>query len=120
MNFFCKNKHRCYLEIQHHNCEDQKKYNKKLYTIHQRLGIPLIAGTDTHALNDEYAKGRRVLQRAKGVHFDNEDEWDLTFKTYDELIEAYEIQNAIPKEAYLEAIENTNIMASYISRKEGV
>ena len=114
LNFFCKNKHRCYLEIQHHNCEDQKKYNKKLYTIHQRLGIPLIAGTDTHALNDEYAKGRRVLQRAKGVHFDNEDEWDLTFKTYDELIEAYEIQNAIPKEAYLKAIENTNIMAEQI------
>lgn len=114
LNFFCKNKHRCYLEIQHHNCEDQKKYNKKLYAIHQRLGIPLIAGTDTHALNDEYAKGRRVLQRAKGVHFDNEDEWDLTFKTYNELIEAYEIQNAIPKEAYLEAIENTNIMAEQI------
>ena len=114
LNFFVQNEQRCYLEIQHHNCEDQIAYNKKLYTIHQRTGIPLIAGTDTHALNDVYAQGRKVLQKAKDVFFADEDNWDLTFKTYDELVHAYEIQNAIPKEAYLEAINNTNIMAEQI------
>ena len=114
LRFFMKNRHRCYLEIQHHNCEDQKKYNQKLYHLSQRCNIPLIAGTDTHALNDEYAEGRVVLQQAKGVFFENETEWDLTFKTYDELVNAYELQNAIPKEAYLEAIENTNKMANQI------
>jgi DNA polymerase-3 subunit alpha len=114
LNFFVQNRQRCYLEIQHHNCEDQIAYNKKLYTIHQRTGIPLIAGTDTHALNDIYAQGRKVLQKAKDVFFADEDNWDLTFKTYDELVHAYEIQNAIPKEAYLEAINNTNIMAEQI------
>ena len=114
LRFFMKNRHRCYLEIQHHNCEDQKKYNQKLYHLSQRCNIPLIAGTDTHALNDEYAEGRVVLQQAKGVFFENETEWDLTFKTYDELVNAYELQNAIPKEAYLEAIENTNKMADQI------
>ena len=114
LNFFVQNGQRCYLEIQHHNCEDQIAYNKKLYTIHQRTGIPLIAGTDTHALNDVYAQGRKVLQKAKDVFFADEDNWDLTFKTYDELVHAYEIQNAIPKEAYLEAINNTNVMAEQI------
>ena len=85
LKFFMKNRHRCYLEIQHHNCEDQKKYNQKLYHLSQRCNIPLIAGTDTHALNDEYAEGRVVLQQAKGVFFENEADWDLTFKTYNEL-----------------------------------
>ena len=35
-------------------------------------------------------------------------------KTYNELVKAYELQNAIPKEVYLEAIENTNRMAEQI------
>ena len=114
IKFFIKNKHRCYLEIQHHNCEEQIRYNKKLYALHQKTGIPLIAGTDTHALNETYADGRKVLQKAKDVFFEDEDNWDLVFKTYDELVKAYEIQNAIPKEVYLEAIDNTNKMANQI------
>lgn len=114
LKFFMKNRHRCYLEIQHHNCEDQKKYNQKLYRLSQRCNIPLIAGTDTHALNEKYADGRIVLQQAKGVFFENETDWDLTFKTYDELVKAYDKQNALPKEVYLEAIENTNRMAEQI------
>ena len=114
MKFFIKNKHRCYLEIQHHNCEEQIKYNKKLYALHQKTGVPLIAGTDTHALNETYADGRRVLQKAKNVFFEDEDNWDLVFKTYDDLVKSYDIQNSIPKEAYLEAINNTNVMANQI------
>ncbi len=114
LKFFIQNKHRCYLEIQHHNCKDQIKYNQKLYQLSQRCNISLIAGTDTHALNNKYAEGRKVLQRAKGVFFENEEDWDLTFKTYDELIEAYEKQNALPKEVYINAIKNTNKMAESI------
>ena len=114
MKFFIKNKHRCYLEIQHHNCEEQIKYNRKLYALHQKTGVPLIAGTDTHALNETYADGRRVLQKAKNVFFEDEDNWDLVFKTYDDLVKSYDIQNSIPKEAYLEAINNTNVMANQI------
>ncbi len=114
MKFFIKNKHRCYLEIQHHNCKEQIKYNRKLYALHQKTGVPLIAGTDTHALNEIYADGRRVLQKAKDVFFKDEDNWDLVFKTYDGLVKSYDIQNSIPKEAYLEAINNTNVMANQI------
>ena len=114
LKFLIKNKHRCYLEVQHHNCVDQSTYNKLLYAIHQKTGIPLIAGTDTHCLNDTHIEGRSILQKAKNVFFSDEESWDLTFKTYDELVEAYRIQNALPKEVYLQAIENTNIMADSI------
>lgn len=114
LRFLIKNKHRCYLEIQHHNCEDQATYNKILYTIHQKTNIPLIAGTDTHCLNDTHVEGRSILQKGKNVFFSDEEAWDLTFKTYDELVNAYRNQRALPEEVYLEAIENTNRMADSI------
>jgi DNA polymerase-3 subunit alpha len=114
LRFLIKNKHRCYLEIQHHNCIDQSAYNKVLYTINQKTGVPLIAGTDTHCLNDTHIEGRSILQKAKNVFFSDEESWDLTFKTYDELVEAYKKQNSLPEEVYLEAIENTNAMADSV------
>lgn len=114
LKFLISNKDRCYLEIQHHNVEDQKKYNQYLYGLSTKYNIPLIAGTDTHALNAEHAEGRLVLQKAKNIRFSEEDEWDLTFKTYDELVAAYEVQKTLPMDVVLEAIENTNVMASRV------
>lgn len=118
MKFLIANKDRCYLEIQHHNCEDQITYNKTLYAISKKTGIPLIAGTDTHCLNDEHVEGRKILQKAKNVFFSDEDDWDLTFKTYDELVNAYKAQNSLPENVYMQAIDNTNVMADSIEEFE--
>lgn len=114
IEFMCKNKHRCYLEIQHHFVDSQIKYNKYLYELSKKYGIPLIAGTDTHALNEQHVKGRAILQKAKNIRFDDEDGWDLTFKTYDELVDAYKKQNSLPMDVVLEAIENTNRIADRV------
>lgn len=114
MKFLITNKDRCYLEVQHHNCDAQASYNKVLYAISQKTGIPMIAGTDTHCLNEEHVEGRKILQKAKNVFFSDEDGWDLTFKTYDELIDAYKNQGALPEDIYMQAIENTNVMAERI------
>ena len=114
IKFLAKNSDRCYLEIQHHNVEDQIKYNKYLYKLSKKYNIPLIAMTDTHALNEEHLLGRSILQKSKNIHFDNEDGWDLTFKTYDELVDAYKKQNSLPMDVVLEAIENTNRLADRV------
>lgn len=118
--FLKKNKHRCFLEIQHHNdtAGAQREYNQKLYKISQEIGVPLIAGTDTHALNDLHMKGRSILQKAKDVYFADEDSWDMTFKTYEELVAAYEKQGSLPMDVVLEAIENTNRMADMVEEFE--
>lgn len=118
MKFLVANKNRCYLEVQHHNCEDQIAYNRELYAISKKINIPLIAGTDTHCLNEVHVEGRKILQKAKNVFFSDEEAWDLTFKTYDELVDAYKIQNSLPEEVYLQAIENTNVMANSIESFE--
>ena len=114
LGFMSKHSYRCYLEIQHHKDQSQCFYNQKLIKYSTTLGIPLIAGTDTHALNLNHVKGRHILQLSKGVKFAGEENWDLTFKSYNELIKAYEEQNSISPEYYITAIENTNKMADMI------
>jgi DNA polymerase-3 subunit alpha len=118
IEFLKNNSHRCFLEIQHHNTESQKEYNKYLYNLSRETGIRLIAGTDTHCLNDLHAEARVVLQRGKNTYFDGEEGWDLTFKSYEELVNAYKVQNVLPEDVFLDAIENTNILANMVESFE--
>lgn len=104
-----------YLEVQPHiNSEEQKKYNKWLYKMSIKYNKPLIAGTDTHSLNKYKAECRSILQKAKHITFTNEDEFDLTYKSYDELVQMFKAQNSLPEKVYLEAIENTNRMSDSV------
>lgn len=114
LTFLANNKHRCYLEIQHHNIEEQIEYNKYLYAVSKVTGVPLIVGTDTHALNELQMEGRSILQAAKDVHFDGEDSWDLVFKTPEELLNAYKKQKSLPINVVEDAMQNSIRMAESI------
>lgn len=104
-----------YLEVQPHiNSEAQKEYNLWLYDMAQKYHKPLIAGTDTHSINQYKAECRSVLQTAKKIEFTNEDEFDLTYKSYEELCDMFKAQGVLSEQTYLEAIENTNVMAASI------
>ena len=107
-------KHYDYLEIQPHNSRDQIFYNQHLAALSKQYGKPLIAGTDTHSLNRYKAECRTLLQDAKHIEFSNEDEFDLTYKSYPELVDMFAVQSALPEKLYLEAIENTNKMAASV------
>lgn len=114
LDYMSANADRCFLEIQHHNVDKQKEYNLRMIEYSKQYGIPLIAGSDTHSLNEKHAEGRVMLQRAKKVFFDDEEGWDLTFKTYDELLDAYAKQGVVDSFIYIDAIENTNRMADMV------
>lgn len=114
IDFLKANKHRCFLEIQHHNVKEQIEYNRYLWDLSNKTGIPLIAGTDTHALNELHMEGRAVLQKAKNVCFSNEEKWDLTMKSFEKLLDAFEAQNALPYDVYLDAILRTNDLADMV------
>lgn len=114
ISFLKANKDRCFLEIGHHSDEKQIRYNNDLLLLSWDTDIPLIAGTDTHVLNVEHEKGRSILQKAKNIHFDGEENWDLKFKTFDELCAAYETHTEIHREAWMMAIENTNRLADMV------
>lgn len=118
LKWLSKNKHRCFLEIQYHNCEHQIEYNKMLYEWSKQYGIPLIAGTDTHSSTLYKAECRKILQIAKDSFYGEEDEFDLVWKNYDELIEKFKEQNSLPIEVILEAVENTNRFADMVEEFE--
>ena len=105
--------HYDYFEIQPHDFDGQRDFNSFLIDASQKLNIPLIAGTDTHSITQYKAECRTMLQYAKNIDFANEDTFDLTYKSYDELCDMFEKQGT-PKGVYLNAIENTNRMADSI------
>ncbi len=103
-----------YLEIQHHNTPEQAAYNQRLFELSRRYKKPLIAGTDTHSASPYKAECRAILMDFKEQYYEGESAMDLTWKTYDELVDAYRQQDALPRWAYMEAIENTNRMADSV------
>ena len=114
LGFLTRNKDRCWLEIQHHNCEDQIRYNRLLADLSHQLDIPLITGTDTHALNNTHMEGRALMQKAKNVRFANEDEWDLTYKTPEQLVCAYNRQGSLPMDTIRRAMAESVRMADLV------
>lgn len=99
-----------FLEVQAHNHPEQIEFNKRLLKLSKELGKPLIAGTDTHSSSPYKAECRSVLLEAKHKSYGDEDAFDLSYKTYDELVEMFKIQSALPEEEYMQAIENTNLL----------
>lgn len=97
-----------FLEIQPHCHPDQVSYNRRLLRLSREIGTPLIAGTDTHSSSKYKAECRNILLKAKRKSYGDEDRFDLTYKTYNELVEAFKAQDAVPEEEYMAAIENTN------------
>lgn len=107
-----------YLEVQPHDFNEQKEYNQWLYDMSIKYNKPLIAGTDTHSINSYKAECRKLLKVRKGIEYDNEDDFDLTYKSYDELCNMFKIQNALSEDSYLKAIQNTNNMADLVEEFE--
>jgi len=104
-----------YFEIQpHYNNQDQKDYNEYLYGLSFQYDKPLIMGTDTHEINKYKEECRKLLKKAKNMGYDNEDEFDLSFKTYEGLIKMCNTQDCFDMDTYKDAIENTNILADSI------
>ena len=99
-----------FLEVQPHLHPDQIEFNKKLFRLAKEFNKPLISSTDTHSSSKYKSECRDVLLVAKHKSYGDEDAFDLSYKTYDELVDLFRRQNALPEDAYLSALENTNLL----------
>ena len=104
-----------YLEIQPHNNPDQMFYNEKLLRLSKKYNIPLIAGTDTHAYDSYKQECALLMGLSKGIDYSSEGSFDLTYKSYDELVDMFRKQGCLDESVYLQAIENTNILEESIT-----
>ena len=108
-----------YLEIQpHYKSQDQIEYNNHIYNLSIKHNKKIIIGTDTHEINAYKQECRSILKKAKGMSYDNEDDFDLTFRSYDNLILECNKQNCFSMSIYEEAINNTNELADSVSSFE--
>lgn len=114
LKFIIKNKHRCWLEVQPHNFDIQIYYNQYLYKLSVKYDLKLIATNDVHAINKDHMQGRAILQKSHKVNFHDEDMCDLSWKTYGEMVQAFEEQDALPRDVYLGAIAETNVFADMV------
>lgn len=102
-----------FLEIQPHDHPEQIAFNQRLFALSQKIGTRLIAGTDTHSSSQYKAECRTILRTklfAKHKNYEDEDVFDLSYKTYDELVAMFKAQDALAEDVYMEAIENTNLL----------
>lgn len=114
LKFIIDNKDRCWLEIQPHNFKKQILYNQYLYRISNEYNLKLIATNDIHAVDARQLDGRKMMQLSKKIDFHDEDACDLSFKNYQQLVEAFERQGALNKSVYMAAIAETNSFAGLI------
>ena len=101
-----------FFEVQPHvNSESQKEFNKILLEKSKEFETKIICGTDTHNFDNYAAECRTIMQIAKGIEFLEEDTFDLTLKTYDEVYDMFKQQGILNDEQIQEALENTNKVA---------
>lgn len=101
-----------YYEVQpHENSSDQKFLNEMLVELAKTHSKKLICGTDCHALTQYEADCRHLLMMRKHIVFGTEDEFDLTFHPYDDIVEKFKKQGVLTDAQIDEAMRSTNEIA---------
>lgn len=96
-----------YLEVQAHNTDNQKEVNTHILKLHEQYNIPLIAGTDSHAINEAQVKERADYLLSNGIKYDNTGiYYDLP--TEEQFKDRFIKQGVLTNEQITEAIQNTN------------
>lgn len=101
-----------YLEVQNHNVESQKEYNKRLLEYSKKYNIPIIHANDSHYIYEKDNKYRDLFLKAKGITYGEEDSFILDYPNYEAILKRYENQGILTKEQAKIALDNTLIFDS--------
>ena len=97
-----------YLEIQANNTESQKMVNEHIMELHNKYGIPIIAGCDSHYISNDQKDDREYLLKSNAISYPEEDGNYMDFPSYDTLVNRFNEQGIVPLDKVYEAIDNTN------------
>lgn len=112
LRFLIDHRDRCFLEVQPHQVMDQVEYNRYLAGLSKQYGIRLVATTDVHGLDQRAMDARDIGQRARNTHFSHEDGWTLTFKSEQEMLDAFRAQGALAPQEITDALSAAEYIAS--------
>ena len=98
-----------YLEVQDHNVEIQKEVNRCVLELSKKYNIKIIHANDSHYIYPQDSEYRDLFLKAKGIVYEEENNFILDYPDYDEIVKRYEIQGVLNKNQIKEALENTLI-----------
>ena len=96
------------LEVQYQPCELQKKINNKILLMNKKYGINIIAGLDSHYIYETSKQDREEVLLARGIKYENEDEFYMDYPSYDIVHKRFKEQNVLSDEQIRIALDNTN------------
>lgn len=98
-----------FLEVQAHPIDIQVEVNKEILRLSKEAKIPIIHANDSHYIYPEDSRYREILQKAKEMNYEYEDEMVLDYPDEDEIYRRYEKQGVLTKEQVKAALDNTMI-----------
>lgn len=96
-----------YLEVQDHNVDIQKEVNRYVLELSKKYNIKIIHANDSHYIYPQDSKYRDLFLKAKGIIYEEENNFILDYPDYDEIVKRYEIQGILNKNQIRDALENT-------------
>lgn len=102
-----------YLEVQAHHTEAQKEWNRYLLDLSYEYDIPIIAGVDSHMIDNSQTLERDDYLKSYKISYEEEDGWFLDFPDYDTLFKRFQEQGVLTDEEIEVALDNTNIVLTF-------
>lgn len=112
-----EHKNKFFMELQPHNNPDQINYNKELIQLASLYELQLIVSNDTHYTDEKGKQARFDKQVAKKIQFSDEDSFDLSLKSYDEMLSSF-LELGFDENIIKRAIANTNVLFNMVKEFE--
>lgn len=101
------------LEVQNHHTDSQKEINNKILKIHSTYGIQLIAGMDTHYIDEIDNIRRDKILEYKGIVYEDEKGWFMDYPSYEVAFDRFIKQGILSEKNIYDALNNTNLILSF-------
>ena len=97
------------LEVQAHDHDEQKEWNKKILELSENMDIPIIHGCDSHYIYPEQAKDRSDFLLGKNMKYGSEDSFILDYPSSDDIFDRYKHQGILSTDDVQKALNSTLI-----------
>ena len=102
-----------YLEVQNHNVEIQKTYNKRILEYADKYNIQIIHANDSLYIYPSDSKYRDLFLKAKGIVYEEESNFILDYPDYETIVERYKVQGILSDKQIKQALDNTLIFDDF-------
>ena len=101
------------LEIQYHNTDKQKEWNRHLWELSKKYNIELIVGLDSHYIYESEAELRDIVLDAKEIHYEDEEGWYMDYPDDETVMKRFLEQGIFDEDTIRKAMNNTDVCLTF-------